>query len=79
MCTVTINGEIYNGNNPALNSKNASVIRAVNDPGPTLGALNASLTCGLGAQAASQVAEANPGDTMTFKWINSNYSNVSVL
>ena len=79
LCTITINGQIYNGNNPVLNSKNASVIRTINDPNPNVGSSNPALTCGPGALAASQVADANPGDMMTFKWINSNYSNVSAL
>jgi len=78
LCTITINGKIYNGNNPLENDKNASVIRAINDPNPNVGSSNPALNCGPGALTASQVADVNPGDGMTFKWINANYSNVSV-
>ena len=79
MCTITINTKIYDGNNPLEKKVNASIIRRINDPNPNIGASNPALTCGPGALAASQVADTNPGDIMTFKWLNANYSHVSVL
>jgi len=71
--TITINGKTYNGNNPFGNN-DPSIIRKVSSPDPNYGAANAALTCGPNASAASQVADANPGDTITFDWRGADYS-----
>ncbi|KAI0043315.1 lytic polysaccharide monooxygenase, partial [Auriscalpium vulgare] len=65
---VTIDGKPYQGNAPGDNHPFASPIRQVTDVSPIKGASNAALTCGLGAQAASTVAPANPGDRVDFHW-----------
>jgi hypothetical protein len=73
LSSITINGKTYNGNNPFRNN-DPSVIRKVSSPDPNYGASNTALTCGPGALAASQMADANPGDTMTFDWRGADYS-----
>ena len=47
---------------------NPSVIRQVSDISPVKGASNPALNCGLSAQLATLVANANPGSTMAFNW-----------
>jgi hypothetical protein len=73
LSTVTINGNTYNGNNPS-GSNNPSVIRKVSNPNPNYGASNRALTCGPDELPASQMADANPGDSMTFSWTGEDYS-----
>jgi hypothetical protein len=75
LSTVTINGNTYNGNNPS-GSNNPSVIRKVSNPNPNYGASNRALTCGPDELPASQMADANPGDSMTFSWTGEDYSHV---
>jgi len=65
--TVTINGQAYNGNVP-LAVDNPSIIRQVVTPFPNKGASNPALTCGPNSTAAALVANANPGDSLTFSW-----------
>ncbi|KIM36323.1 lytic polysaccharide monooxygenase [Hebeloma cylindrosporum] len=67
LSTVTINGKAFSGNRPSGN-KGPSVIRQVSSPNPNKGAQNPALTCGPNASAGSLVADANPGDTVTFDW-----------
>ncbi|CAA7263648.1 unnamed protein product [Cyclocybe aegerita] len=70
---ITINGKTYRGNKP--NQRNdPSVIRRVSSPNPNYGANNAALTCGPNSIAGSLVADANPGDTVTFDWRGVNLS-----
>jgi hypothetical protein len=64
---VTINGELYMGNIPNGNP-NASIVRQINNVDPVKGANNTFLNCGQDAQPASLVANANPGDLLTFDW-----------
>jgi len=78
LSTITINGKTYNGNNPYQNN-DPSVIRKVSTPDPNYGASNSALTCGPDALVASQVAAANPGDTITFDWRGADYSHVCLL
>jgi hypothetical protein len=47
----------------------ASIVRQIDSVDPVKGANNPSVNCGNGAQLASDVADANPGDTMSFLWI----------
>jgi len=67
LSTVTINGKAFTGNIPS-GKKSPSVIRQVSTQDPNKGAQNPALTCGPNASAGSLVADANPGDTVTFDW-----------
>ena len=73
---VTINGELYMGNIPNGNP-NASIVRQINNVDPVKGANNTFLNCGQDAQPASLVANANPGDLLTFDWRGGDLSPVS--
>lgn len=73
--TVTINGKAYTGNVPA-GADNPSVIRQISTPFPNHGASNPALTCGPDSTAGTLVANANPGDSLTFAWKGSDDSNV---
>ncbi|KAF8965495.1 glycosyl hydrolase family 61-domain-containing protein [Flammula alnicola] len=72
--TVTINGKAFTGNIPA-GSTSPSIIRQISTPDPNKGADNVALTCGPNATAASLVANANPGDSLTFSWKGEDLSN----
>ena len=76
LSAITINGQTYNGNNPSGNN-DPSVIRKIDSPNPNYGASNPALTCGPDELAASQVADVNPGDSITFSWKGEDYSSVS--
>ena len=65
--TVTIDGKRYVGNVPSGDT-NPSVIRQVSDISPVKGTSNPALNCGLNAQLATLVANANPGSAMAFNW-----------
>lgn len=65
--TLTINGQAYTGNIPA-GAESPSVIRQINTTFPTYGASNPALNCGPNATAGALVADANPGDNLTFSW-----------
>ena len=73
--TVTIDGKRYVGNVPG-GSANPSVIRQVSDISPVKGASNPDLNCGLSAQLASLVADANPGSAMAFNWSGGDFQHV---
>lgn len=73
--TLTINGQAYTGNIPA-GTDSPSVIRQINTTFPNYGANNPSLNCGPNATAGTLVANANPGDTLTFLWKDVGMSNV---
>ena len=75
LSTISISGKAYTGNNP-FGDNGGSVIRKVSSPDPNYGTSNAALTCGPNALAASQVADANPGDTITFDWRGADLSHV---
>ena len=75
LSTISISSKAYTGNNP-FGDNGASVIRKISSPDPNYGASNAALTCGPNALAASQVADANPGDTITFDWRGADLSHV---
>lgn len=76
--TVTINNQAYTGNVP-LAVDNPSIIRQVVTPFPNKGASNPALTCGPNSTTAALVANANPGDSLTFSWKGADLSNVSFL
>ncbi|KAK0489918.1 glycosyl hydrolase family 61-domain-containing protein [Armillaria luteobubalina] len=64
---VTIDGTEYTG--PAVASGSTDgITREVSTQDPIKGATNSDLTCGPGALAASQVANVNPGSTVSFLW-----------
>ncbi|KDR73179.1 hypothetical protein GALMADRAFT_100803 [Galerina marginata CBS 339.88] len=67
LSTVTINGKAFKGNIPS-GSTSPSVIRQITSPDPNKGASNPALTCGPGSTAGSLIADANPGDALTFDW-----------
>lgn len=72
--TLTINGKAYTGNIPSGNTA-PSIIRQVSTQDPNKGAQNPALTCGPNATAGSLVADANPGDALTFNWKAADLSN----
>ncbi|KDR76812.1 hypothetical protein GALMADRAFT_31073, partial [Galerina marginata CBS 339.88] len=62
-----VNTQTYTGNLPGATAA-ASVIREIATQDPVKGATNPSLTCGQNSTAGSLVADANPGDSVTFDW-----------
>ena len=75
LSVVTINGQDFNGNAPTAANK-PSIIRQVDSPSPNKGASNPALTCGPNSTPAALVADANPGDTLTFSWRGADGSHV---
>ena len=73
--TVTIDGKRYVGNVPNGDA-NPSAIRQVSGVTPVKGASNPDLNCGLGAQLATLVADANPGSAMAFNWSGGDFQHV---
>lgn len=65
---VTIAGKDYSGNVPNASPKD-SIVRQIDDTGPVKGAGNADTNCGHDAQRATLVADANPGDVISFEWL----------
>ncbi|KAK0199856.1 glycoside hydrolase family 61 protein, partial [Desarmillaria ectypa] len=64
---VTIDGTEYTG--PGVGSGNTDgITRQISTQDPIKGAANSDLTCGPGALAASKVANANPGSSISFLW-----------
>jgi len=64
---IAIQGKVFEGNQ--IGSSGApSVIRQVSSQDPNKGANNPALTCGPNSGPAALVADANPGDTITFDW-----------
>ncbi|RPD58202.1 glycoside hydrolase [Lentinus tigrinus ALCF2SS1-7] len=70
LASITVDGATYEGNTPSSNSV-SSVIRMIDDIDPVKGADNQYLACGQNAQKAAKVASANPGSSVSFKWVNS--------
>ena len=75
---VAIAGKIYRGNIPNV-SNFPSPIRAINDITPVKGATNRAINCGKNAKIAELVADANPGDELTFDWAGGDNGLVSDL
>lgn len=71
---VTINSKTYQGNVPNANP-NPSITRQIDDVSPVKGASNPDINCGHGAGKANLVAQAMPGDTITFSWKGGDLSN----
>ncbi|KAF9269749.1 hypothetical protein L218DRAFT_890571 [Marasmius fiardii PR-910] len=67
IATVDINGKDFPGNIPNGETK-PSIIRQIGDVSPVKGANNKDLFCGISEQVASDIATANPGDTISFDW-----------
>ncbi|KAJ4475013.1 glycoside hydrolase family 61 protein [Lentinula aciculospora] len=59
----------YTGNIPNA-SPTDSPIRQINNVDPVKGTTNEFLSCGQGAEVASQVVEVNAGDSIGFAWVN---------
>ncbi|KAL0579079.1 hypothetical protein V5O48_002921 [Marasmius crinis-equi] len=68
------NGRDYPGDVPGGETK-PSVLRQVNDVSPVKGANNGDLFCGPGQKIASDIAEVNPGDSISFDWKGGDGSN----
>jgi Auxiliary Activity family 9 (formerly GH61) len=75
--TVTIAGQAYQANYPFGDTVVPSGIRRVSDVVPIKGATNPDVECGISAQPAALVLNANPGDLMTFDWRGADDSYVS--
>lgn len=71
---VTINGKEFSGNVPNGQTRD-SIIRQINDVSPVKGAGNPAMFCGPGQRLGSDVAEANPGDSISFDWRGGDNSN----
>jgi len=65
---VTIDGTVYKGNSPGSGATTPSIIRQVSSNSPVKGASNPDLNCGLSAQLAQDVAQANPGSQLEIQW-----------
>jgi len=65
-----IDGTPYNGQEPTEDGQptNPSVVRRISTIDPVKGANNSFLNCGQNGTAASLVASANPGSSLTFQW-----------
>ncbi|KXN85895.1 Cellulose-growth-specific protein [Leucoagaricus sp. SymC.cos] len=74
VATLTVAGKAYKGDVPG-GAKDPSVIRQVSDVSPVKGATNPDINCGLNASPAQNVADANPGDQLTFDWRGGDNSN----
>ncbi|KAH9475799.1 Cellulose-growth-specific protein [Psilocybe cubensis] len=64
---ISINGKVFTGNVPS-GKTNPSVIRQITTQDPIKGATNPAVTCGTGSTPGSLIADANPGDTVSFDW-----------
>ncbi|KAF5391070.1 hypothetical protein D9757_003114 [Collybiopsis confluens] len=67
--SVNIGSQSFQGNVPNA-SPAGSIIRQINDVDPVKGSNNPYLACGQNAQLATKVAEAQPGDQVSFFWVN---------
>ena len=77
---LTIGSQAYQGQEPSEDGQpnSASVIRRISKIDPVKGATNPDLNCGNSAEAVSLNANANPGDSVLFKWIAGGGENVSL-
>lgn len=74
---VTIDSTGYKGNVPNTDKPIASVVRLIDTISPVKGSDNPFLNCGQDAQFGEDVAQANPGDKMTFEWLDGDGTEVS--
>ncbi|KAJ7038370.1 glycoside hydrolase family 61 protein [Mycena alexandri] len=63
----------YLGNTPNADPT-GSIVRQINNVDPVKGALNPDVNCGNDAQLAADIADANPGDAMSFNWTGGDLS-----
>ncbi|KAJ7246925.1 glycoside hydrolase family 61 protein [Mycena rebaudengoi] len=70
---VWINKEEFLGNTPNADPK-PSIVRQINSVEPVKGADNPAVNCGPNGQRASEIADANPGDAMSFLWTGGDLS-----
>ncbi|KAJ7650894.1 glycosyl hydrolase family 61-domain-containing protein [Roridomyces roridus] len=70
---VWIGTETFIGNTPNADPT-SSIVRQINNVDPVKGAGNPYLNCGQNAQFASNITEANPGDSMSFLWTGGDLS-----
>lgn len=71
---VTIDSETYTGNFPASDDPFSSVVRGISTADPVMNATNPDLNCGPAASLAQEVADAQPGSTLSFDWREANLS-----
>ncbi|KAJ6531376.1 glycoside hydrolase family 61 protein [Mycena vulgaris] len=70
---VWIGTETFLGNTPNA-EPTSSIVRQIDNVDPVKGANNPSVNCGNDAQLASDIADANPGDSMSFLWTGGDLS-----
>ncbi|KAJ7062206.1 glycoside hydrolase family 61 protein [Mycena amicta] len=70
---VWIGDKTFLGNTPQA-EPTPSIVRQISEVDPVKGATNPFVNCGQNAQLAEQVADANPGDSMSFLWTGGDLS-----
>ncbi|KAJ7474843.1 glycoside hydrolase family 61 protein [Mycena latifolia] len=70
---VWIGTETFLGNTPNA-EPTSSIVRQIDSVDPVKGADNPSVNCGNDAQLASNITDANPGDSMAFLWTGGDLS-----
>lgn len=75
---ITIAGKAYLGNAPQA-SPTPSVIRQISKPDPIKGARNVAINCGQDAVPGALVADAKPGDAVSFEWVSGELTPVCIL
>ncbi|KAJ6551904.1 glycosyl hydrolase family 61-domain-containing protein [Mycena capillaripes] len=70
---VWIGTETFLGNTPNA-EPTASIVRQINNVDPVKGATNPAVNCGNDAQLAGDIADANPGDNISFLWTGGDLS-----
>ncbi|TEB27902.1 glycoside hydrolase, partial [Coprinellus micaceus] len=67
---VTIGGKSYTGLAPFEGgARGSSAVRQIQSTSPVMPASNPQLACGSSNSPASLIADAQPGDTVSFKWV----------
>jgi hypothetical protein len=75
---VWIGTKTFTGNTPNADPT-GSIVRQINNVDPVKGADNPAVNCGNDAQLAADIADANPGDAMSFLWTGGDLSTVRHL
>ncbi|KAJ7881366.1 glycoside hydrolase family 61 protein [Mycena olivaceomarginata] len=70
---VWIGTKTFTGNTPNADPT-GSIVRQINNVDPVKGADNPAVNCGNDAQLAADIADANPGDAMSFLWTGGDLS-----
>lgn len=76
---VIVDSQTYIGNIPGSDDPTPSVIRQISTQDPVMNATNPYLNCGQAALLAEDVADANPGSTLSFDWREANLAAVRIL